>query len=551
MSAAATSSPALGELLTNRQKALIYLSLMITMFISALDQSIVATATPRILADLGGFSLLSWVFTVYLLASTIVVPLVGKLSDMFGRKPFILAGIIIFVGASMACGLAPSMPALIAARGVQGIGGGLLFGSVFATLGDIFTPIQRARYMGYFISAFTLASLSGPTIGGFLTDGPGWRWCFYINLPVGALAAFFISVNLPMARKGGRLGDIDFLGAALLGTATTCVLLALVWAKDEFGWQSPETVGLFAAGGVLAVAFVFQEARHPQAILPLALFRNRVFVQANAFTILQGGGMMGAIQYLPTFIQTSLGASATASGIVSTPQSLGLLATSIVGGQLVARTGKWKYQVVLGAVLAVGAALLMTTLDVGVPTWHIAIFMVIFGLGGGLMGPTVSVVIQSAVPHDQMGVATSGRQFFMQIGQVLGVAIMGVIFTTTYASSFDAELPDGVRASLPDDAYEEFRDPTLALDARRFQAVTDELQGQPGGQAVLDQTVEAQREGVADAIKRLYVFATAAGVIVVLLALFLPEIPLRRNFGPPSTKTSDDKSPELVPVEAH
>ena len=545
------AAPAMGELLNNRQKVLIYVSLMITMFISALDQSIVATATPRILADLGGFPLLSWVFTVYLLASTVIVPLVGKLSDMFGRKPFILGGIAIFVGASMACGLAPTMPALIAARAAQGVGGGLLFGSVFATLGDIFTPIQRARYMGYFISAFTLASLSGPTIGGFLTDGPGWRWCFYINLPVGIIASTLIWVNLPMARKGGRLRDIDFAGAALLGTATVCALLALVWANEKYGWGGAPTLGLFAAAAILTVAFVKQESRHPQAILPLTLFRNRVFVQANAFTVLQGGGMMGAVQYLPTFIQTSLGASATASGIVSTPQSLGLLATSIVGGQLVARTGRWKAGVIVGALCSAVAAALMMTLDVGVPKWHIALFMVVFGLGGGLIGPTMSVVIQSAVPHEQMGVATSGRQFFMQIGQVLGVALFGVVFTTTYASAFDTELPAAARTALPTDAYEEFRDPTLALDRLRFARVTKELQGQEGGQAVLAQTVEAQKEGVADAIQRLYLFASIAGVFVVLLAIFIPEIPLRRNFGPPAARPEGEGTPELVPVEAH
>lgn len=546
-----SASPALGERLTNRQKVLIYVSLMITMFVSALDQSIVATATPRILADLGGFALLSWVFTLYLLASTVVVPLVGKLSDMFGRKPFIIGGITIFVGASVGCGLAPSMPALIAARAVQGVGGGLLFGSVFATLGDIFTPIQRARYMGYFISAFTLASLSGPTIGGFLTDGPGWRWCFYINLPVGIVAATLIWVNLPMSRQGGRLRDIDFQGALLLGAATTCALLALVWANETYGWGGAPTLGLFAAAIVLAAAFVRQEARHPQAILPLGLFRNRVFVQANMFSMLQGGGMMGAVQYLPTFIQTSLGASATASGIVSTPQSLGLLGSSIIAGQIVSRTGRWKTGVVLGACFSVVAAGLMMTLDVGVPRWHIAVFMALFGLGGGLIGPTISVVIQSAVPHQQMGVATSGRQFFMQIGQVLGVAVMGVIFTTTYASSFDGELSDATRAALPGDAYDEFRDPTLALDRARFAAVTAELQAQDGGQAVLDATVEAQREGVAGAIKRLYLFATMAGVAVVLLALFIPEIPLRRNFGPPAGQPAEERAPDLQPLEAH
>ena len=328
------ASRPLGEMLTHRQKMVLLTTLMLSMFVGALDQTIMSTATPSIIADLGGFALLSWLFTSYMLASTVVVPLVGKLSDMFGRKPFIIGGITIFVGASVGCGLAPSMPALIAARAIQGVGGGLLFGSVFATLGDIFTPIQRARYMGYFISAFTLASLSGPTIGGFLTDGPGWRWCFYINLPVGIVAATLIWVNLPMSRQGGRLRDIDFQGALLLGAATTCALLALVWANETYGWGGAPTLGLFAAAIVLAAAFVRQEARHPQAILPLGLFRNRVFVQANMFSMLQGGGMMGAVQYLPTFIQTSLGASATASGIVSTPQSLGLLGSSIIAGQI-------------------------------------------------------------------------------------------------------------------------------------------------------------------------------------------------------------------------
>ncbi len=276
-----SSAPMLGDILTSRQKFLLLNSLMMAMFISALDSSIVSTATPHILADLGGFNLLSWVFTVYLLASTVVVPLVGKLSDMFGRKPFILIGIAIFVTASAACGAAPTMPLLILARAVQGIGGGMLFGCVFATIGDMYTPIERAKYMGYFIMAFTLASLTGPTIGGILTDGPGWRWCFYINLPVGAAAAALIWANLPNVRQGGSLGRIDFLGAALLSASTICVLLGLVWSNEEYGWASPETIGLFVAGAVLCVAFVFQESRHSEAILPLTLFRNRVFVQSN------------------------------------------------------------------------------------------------------------------------------------------------------------------------------------------------------------------------------------------------------------------------------
>lgn len=521
---------ALGEVLNSRQKFLLMNSLMMTMFISALDGSIVATATPHILADLGGFNLLSWVFTVYLLASTVVVPLVGKLSDMFGRKPFILVGIAVFLIGSMASGAAPTMLFLIGARTLQGIGGGILFGCVFATLGDLYTPIERARYMGYFIGAFTLASLTGPTIGGFLTDGPGWRWCFYINLPVGAVAATLIWINLPSTRRGGRLAQVDFLGAIMLSVATVAVLLALVWANEEFGWVSFETIGLFVLGALFLAGFVWQEGRHPEAIFPLTLFRNRVFVVANLLVLIQGAGMFGAIQYLPTFIQTALGASATASGLVSTPQSIGLLLTSIIGGQAVSRTGRFKYQVIFGSAVTVVAAFLLQTLNVGVPEWHIALFMVLFGLGSGLVGPTISVVVQSSVGQELMGVATSGRQFFMQIGQVLGVAVFGLIFTTSYASSFSAEIPQQTRLQIPADAYASFQDPTLPLDPIHFDAVRQEVVALPGGQAMFDDAVGSQKRAVATAIERLFLGSTFAGIVVVGLAIVMREIPLRRTF---------------------
>jgi len=537
---------ALGEFLTSRQKFLVMNSLMMAMFISALDQSIVATATPHILADLGGFKLLSWVFTIYLLASTVTVPLVGKLSDMFGRKPFILSGIALFVVASAACGAAPSMLTLIIARGVQGIGGGILFGCVFATLGDLFTPLERAKYMGYFIGSFTLASLVGPTVGGFLTDGPGWRWCFYINLPVGLIASAFIWVNLPFTKKGGRLADVDFIGAALLSTATVSVLLGLVWSHTEFGWMSVETIGLFAVGVALTVAFLFQESRHPQAIFPLHIFRNRTFVQANLLVVLQGGGMFGAITYLPTFIQISLGASATASGLVSTPQSVGLLATSIVGGQLVSRTGKFKLQVIVGSAIGLGATILMQTLKVGSPEWHISLFMVIFGLGGGLVGPTISVIVQSSVSQTFMGVATSSRQFFMQIGQVMGVAIFGVIFTTTYASAFTSDITPETSAILQNaHATDQFNDPTLALDPRGFAQVQGLVRAQPGGQVALDSAISAQKDAVATSIERLFLGSSLMGVIVLALAITMREIPLRRTFS--TVEPGEERAPLLEP----
>lgn len=531
MSQTPIETRALGEYLTSRQKFLLMGSLMIAMFISALDQSIVATATPHILADLGGFKLLSWVFTIYLLASTVTVPLVGKLSDMFGRKPFLLSGIGIFVAASAACGLATSMPFLIVARGIQGIGGGILFGCVFATLGDLFTPLERAKYMGYFIGSFTLAALVGPTVGGFLTDGPGWRWAFYINVPIGVIASAFIWVNLPYTRKGGRLAEVDFLGAALLSVATISVLLGLVWSQSQFGWVSIETLGLFAAGAVLTVAFVFQEGRHPQAIFPLHIFKNRTFVQANLLVVLQGGGMFGAITYLPTFIQISLGQSATASGLVSTPQSIGLLVASIIGGQFVSRTGKFKVQVIVGSIMGLVATVLMQTLKVGSPTWHISLFMVIFGLGGGLVGPTISVIVQSSVSQTFMGVATSSRQFFMQIGQVMGVAIFGLVFTTTYGSAFNADLSPATASALTQaGATAQFNDPTLALDARSSEQVSTELLALPNGAAALAAATQAQKDAVAKATERLFLGSTFAGIAVLIIAVLMKEIPLRRTF---------------------
>ena len=524
---------ALGEFMTSRQKFLLMNSLMLCMFVAALDQSIIATAMPQILADLGGFKLLSWVFTTYLLSSTVVVPVVGKLSDMFGRKPFLLAGIALFVGASAAAGAAPSMLFLIGARTVQGVGGGLIFSCVFATMGDLFTPLQRAKYMGYFISSFTVASLVGPAVGGFLTDGPGWRWCFYINLPVGALAMVLIWFNLPVTKKGGRLSDIDFAGAALLGVATTALMLALVWAGERFGWGAPQTVALFGLASVLVLAFLWQESRHPNAILPLVLFRNRTFVYGCLIVSCMGAGLFGAVQFLPTFIQTALGSSATKSGLISTPQAVGMLVSSILGGQIVARTGRFKFMVLLGAALTSVAAFLLTTMDENTIAWHISVYMVISGLGGGMIGPLMSVVIQNSVSHEFMGVATSSRQFFMQISQVVGVAVFGVIFTTSYAHTFTGETAQA-RDAIPAAAYAEFQDPTLALDTRRYAAVRSTVLALPDGrgEVVLTQALEAQKDAVTVAMRRLFLVSLGIGGVLVVLATTIREIPIRSTFRP-------------------
>jgi EmrB/QacA subfamily drug resistance transporter len=501
---------------------------MIAMFMGALDQTIMATAAPRIVADLGGFHLLSWVFTAYMLASTVAVPLVGKLSDIYGRKAFLVGGMLVFLAASAGCGAAPNMTGLIAFRALQGIGGGIVFASVFATIGDVFPPSERGKYIGLFTGTFSLAAVLGPTFGGLLTDHAGWRWVFYINLPVGALALPMIWYNLPFGRSTRR-PRIDYAGALLLAIATIAGLLGLAWSGEEYGWASRTTLGLFATSVVAIALFAAQELRHPEPIIPFHLFRNREFLLGNLIVLSIGLAMMGTVPYLPTFLQTALDASATASGLVTTPQSLGLLVTSIIGGQILSRTGRYRVLTITGASLILLAAGLMLTLSQNSPTWHLSAFVVILGLGGGLAMPTMSVVIQNAVSHEYLGVATSARQFFMQIGGVLGTAMFGVLLTTTFQGQFRNDLSPATVAAVPATTLQRFEDPTLALDERSMAVAQAEVLALPGGAAFLADAQQAQKTAISTAIHRVFMFSMGIVAFTVLLSFLLKERPLRRT----------------------
>ncbi|MCC7364319.1 MAG: MFS transporter [Dehalococcoidia bacterium] len=549
--ATVSSDRPLGEYLDKRQKWFLIASLMTSMFMGALDQTIMATATPKILADLGGFSLLSWMFTSYMLASTVVVPLVGKLSDIYGRKFFLMGGIVTFMVASALCGTAQDMTQLILFRGLQGIGGGVVFSSVFATIGDIFPPVERGKYMGLFTGTFSLASILGPTIGGLLTDHVGWRFIFYINVPIGLVALPAIWHNLPLQRSDRR-PKIDVAGALLLSVSTISGLLALEWAREEYGWWSTEFNGLLSACFVFLAAFVWQESRHPEPIIPLALFRNREFVLANLVVMLLAGGMFGAISYLPTFVQTAMDASATASGLITTPQSLGLLCTSIVGGQLLSRTGKYKLQTNIGAGAVIGGVALLLTLGPGTPQWHVSVFMVILGLGFGFVMPTMSVVIQNVVSHQYIGVATSSRQFFMQIGQVVGIAIFGAVLASTYAPSFNDNVSEQANAEIAPATIEKFEDPTLSLDEQRFASVQAEIRALPNGEVILEDTLDAQKEGITTSMHLILLGSLAVVSVGFVLTFLMREVPLRTAFGPPAAGTQAAAEPQLAAaIDAH
>jgi EmrB/QacA subfamily drug resistance transporter len=532
----------LSETLTRRQTWLLLGSLMISLFVGALDQTVVSTATPKILADLGGFAMLSWLFTSYMLSSTVVIPLVGKLGDMYGRKLFTIGGVGLFMVASAACGASPNMPFLIWMRAVQGIGGGMIFASVFATMGDIFAPAERGKYIGLFTGMFSLASILGPTLGGFLTDQLSWRWVFYINIPVSLVAMPAIWFNLPS--KARHLHPkLDLIGATLLSAASVMALLALVWAGDKYPWGSVEIIGLLAGSVVLVGLFVLQELRHPEPILPLHLFKNRVFLMSNLIVFTFGMGVFGAFQFLGIYVQTALDASATTSGVISTPQSAGVLLTSTTGGFLIARTGHYKWQTVFGTFLIATALGALTQLDLDTKLWQISIIMVVLGLGFGLVLPTMSLVVQNAVGHQYIGVASSSSQFFRQIGSVLGIAIFGSILANSYHDEFAVRFTAEDRAAVGEHISTELDDPTIKLNKREYAVITAQVKALPDGQAILDRAARAQGESVVLGVQRIYYGAFAAALLCAVFAIIMKELPLRRTMAMPQPEAAG-ASPE-------
>ena len=517
--------------MTSRQVYLLLFSLMVSLFIGALDQTVVSTAAPHILADLKGFDLLSWVFTSYMLTSTIVIPLVGKLGDLYGRKLFLIFGVVIFMASSAACGAAPTMESFIAFRFVQGLGGGMIFASVFATLGDMFAPADRGKYIGFFTGTFSLASILGPTLGGFITDSLTWRWIFYLNIPVALIAIPAIYANLPAKAKGLKV-KIDYIGAATLSGASVCFLMAMVWAGDKYAWGSPEILGLLTTATLLTAAFILQERRHPEPILPLHLFRNQVFLLSNLVVFTFGLGVFGAFQYLGLFVQTALRASATASGIVTTPQSAGVLITSIFGGQFIARSGKYKRLTVAGALIIAAAMALLRTIDQDTQKIQIAGYMFFMGLGFGMVLPTMSLVVQNAVSTQYIGVASSSTQFFRQIGSVMGIAIFGVILSHTYQSQLADKITTADRTaieSVDPMILTELEDPTVRLNPSEWAPITAAITSLDGGDAILQRATRAQDESVSKATQNIFTVALAAALLSAAFAIIMHEMPLRRG----------------------
>ena len=430
-------------LLSHRQIMVIFSGLMLGMLLAALDQTIVSTALPTIVGDLHGLSHLSWVVTAYLLASTATAPLYGKLSDLYGRKKVFQSAIVLFLAGSALSGLAQSMTQLIAFRAVQGLGGGGLIVLAMTIIGDIVSPRERGRYQGYFGAVFGVASVAGPLVGGYLVDGPGWRWVFYVNIPIGAVALVVTSIVLPPAQLRER-HRIDYAGAVLVMAGVSALLLVTVWGGSIYQWLSPQILSLSAAGVALLVAFVLQERRAAEPIMPLELFRFRVFDVSSIMSFVVGAAMFGAIVYLPTYLQVVHGVSASTSGLLLLPLMGGVLSASILSGQIIARVGRYKMFPVAGtAVITVGMWLL-SGLQARTGYVVASLYMAVVGLGIGMVMQVLVLAVQNGLGQRYLGVSTSLVSFFRSMGGAFGTALLGAVLTSRLSSELARVVPRGV-----------------------------------------------------------------------------------------------------------
>ncbi len=493
--------------LSHRRILIIYGALMLGMLLAALDQTIVATALPTIVGDLGGLSHLSWVVTAYLVTSTCSTPVYGKLGDLYGRKLVFQAAIVVFLVGSVLAGVSQSMTQLIVFRGVQGLGAGGLMSLAMAIIGDVLSPRQRGRYQGYMIGVFSLASVAGPAIGGFLTQSLSWRWCFYVNIPVGVAALIVTGsvLNLPFRRIQHR---VDYLGAALLVAAVSCILLVTVWAGSTYTWGSSEIVGLIAAAGVLVTLFILREQRAEEPVLPLRLFRNGVFNTTNVIGFLTGMAMFGGTVYLPLFLQLVTGQSPTLSGLLLLPMMASMTITSVYTGRLITRTGRYKVWPILGGVLMPVGMLLLSTMTGSTRWWEAGLFMIPLGAGIGLIMPVMVVAVQNATDWDDLGTATSSNVFFRSMGSAFGVAVLGAIMNARLAYWFPRLVPANHSSGLS-------------------------AQSVAYSPAAVHRLPSPLREGIIDAfahsLHTVFLWAAPIAALILPFALLLRELPLRTD----------------------
>jgi EmrB/QacA subfamily drug resistance transporter len=508
--------------LSPRQIRLVFGGLMLGMLLAALDQTIVSTALPTIVGDLGGLNHLSWVVTSYLLASTVSTPLWGKLGDLYGRKRFFQAAIVIFLIGSALSGLSQNLNELIAFRALQGLGAGGLIVGAQAIIGDIVPPRERGRYTGLIGAVFAVSSVAGPLLGGFFTDGPGWRWVFYINLPIGAIALVVVAAVLHAKVTTRVEHKIDYLGTSVMASAVVCLILLLTWGGTTYAWTSGTIIGLGVASLALFGAFIAVEQHVEEPIVPLHLFKNPVFRVAFATSAIVGFSMFGALTFLPLFLQVVHGASATSSGLQLIPIMAFVLATAILSGRRISATGTYRRFPIAGTALVSLALFLLSHLGVHTPFWQTAIFMAVLGAGLGLTMQTLLLAAQNSVAYRELGVATATATFSRSIGGSIGVAVFGTIFN----SRLKTNLPKQVRLIPRRELTTPVRNALSNLHGTSVTANPVALKHQP---AVVRDVV---RFAFSDSLHVVFLAAVPFAVLAFVLALMLREVPLRTSMAP-------------------
>jgi EmrB/QacA subfamily drug resistance transporter len=520
--AVTTGSGGGGQFLPPRQVMIVLPGLLMAILLAMLDNLIVSTALPRIVGELGGVAHLSWVVTAYILASTITTPFYGKLGDMYGRKKFFIASIIIFLIGSALSGLSQSMAELIAFRALQGLGAGGLMVGAMATLGDIVAPRERGRYMGYMMMVMMLATIGGPLLGGFITTSFSWRWIFYINIPLGGAALIYLLAVLHVPTHKVK-HKVDYLGGTLLAVAATALILLATWGGTQYAWGSVQITGLALLTVASLAGFCLVETRAAEPMLPLHVFRNGNFSLAMAMTFLTGLAMFGAMTFLPLFQQTVQGESPTVSGLMLTPMMVGSTITSMLAGQVTTRTGRYKIFPILGGGIMGAAMFLLTGLGTGTTRFTSALYYLVLGLGMGFLMQMVSLISQNSVQQKDMGVASSARMFFQQIGGSLGVAAFGAIFARELTSSLAAASGPGVHISASGGQLDPATVNSLPAPVRHdvFFAI-------------------------AHAVQHVFVWAAPSGVLIFVLAWFIKEVPLRGRTPSADAGETASQQPELV-----
>ncbi len=525
--------------------ALVILGLMLGNLMNAVESTIVGTAMPRVIADLNGLDRYAWVFTAYMLASTVVIPIYGKLSDIYGRRPFFLGGMFVFMIGSALSGASQDMTQLILARAVQGLGAGAMMPLSQAIVGDIFPPRERGKWQGVIMSLWGLGTIFGPSLGGWITDHWGWRWVFYLNMPVGALAILAAGIALPALTRYRRHTS-DYRGAAVLVLWTVAFLLALSWGGTTFPWLSIQVIGLLAFAVMMLGVFLRIEERAAEPIIRVALFKNSIFAVSVIATFLLSAGMFSQLQYPPLFVQGVIGASATASGAVMTPHMMAFMAMNILGGQLLSRTGRYKLLALSAYVFVAVGMILLARLNVDSTVDQVVRNMVFTGLGIG-MGTIFTIIVQNAFAHSELGQVTATLQFFRSMGSTMGTAVLGTVMVNGFQDAFHRNLPAALGQALPADRLADFQNPQVLLTpAATMKLQQDLVNYSPQGKQLFDQLIQVIRASLSNAITNVFLVCAVFMILGLVATLFLKEIPLRTTLDTPEPAPAwNEREPSL------